>query len=112
MPAWHTTCPAVLTELHEPTGPRPAPLARSLRPAIRAVPNPPCHMRITGTLLADATWRVAPQPGRVIGMVHILIDQPGGVAIRATKAWGSQPADLMAGSACAARLRRGTRVVV
>lgn len=113
MTTWHTTCPAALVELHEPAGPRPVPMPRSLRPAIRAVPNPACHIRVTGTLLADAEWRVVPQ-GRdhVAGVVHVLIDQPGAVVIRATKAWGSQPCDLIAGSACAARLRRGTRITV
>ncbi len=69
------------------------------------------QISVSGTLLADAEWRVT---GGAIsaGFIVVHIDQPGMPPIRAVQFIGSEPSRMLAGQAKARALRRGESVKV
>ena len=111
MPTWAVTVPTVLAEAHEPVAPR-------QRAAGTHRNTPTTHptacqtlVRVIGTLMQDAEWRVT-AGARPVGMVIVMIEQPGGVPLRATQLVGTDRLAHVAGSAKAHRLVRGTLVQV
>lgn len=69
------------------------------------------EIRISGTLATDAEFRLS-VGARQVGLITLVIDQPGGDLIRCCQNVGSSQAAITATKSKAAHLLRGTRVTV